>query len=183
MGLYWVSFDKISTLQCSRCVLWVWLSDLTGSARLTDFKQISSITNHTSKGLSSLWLHLSFHSFQSLRGPRGTVSALWERQSTDHFLLKVIMKFTGLKRRVSPWKWVYNIDIHWQSTKLLQLKSAGVKLRDFVNSPRTALTQSRSIILGMSSPQIVQALFLKRHPWKHQPWPHFSLYCTSTDGS
>lgn len=98
----------------------------------------SSITNHTSKGLSSFWLHLSFHSFQSLPGPGGTVSALWDGQSTDHFLLKVIIKSTGLRRTASPWKTGLQ---HWhsliESTKWLQLKSAGVQLKDFVNSPET----------------------------------------------
>lgn len=69
------------------------------------------------------------------------------------------------------------------STKLLQLKSAWVQLRGFVNNPRTALIQKRSKVLGKSSSGLLNrsSALSHLHPWKHQPL--FSLYSTHSDGS
>lgn len=79
--------------------------DLPGSTQLTDIKthqpEALSLTTHQSflffLGPSVLLLLLVTPQDQ-----RKKVPPLWSRQSTDWFLLKVIIKFIGLRRRLSP---------------------------------------------------------------------------------
>lgn len=69
------------------------------------------------------------------------------------------------------------------STKVLQLKSAGVRLWHFVNSLKMAWTQQRSLILGMSSsgaPESFARSFSTAPLKGNQPSLYFPLYRTTS---
>lgn len=111
--------------------------------------------------------------------PTGTVSALWDNRPLP---FKGNTKFTGLKSECMK----TGLQ-HWHSlivsTKVLQLKSAGVRLLHFVNSPKMAWTQQRSLIFGMSSsgaPESFARSFSTAPLKGNQPPLYFPLYRTTS---